>query len=83
MLRRRVSTIRFDEVKATRERTFECAGCGKRIKRQKTDWATINPWNVDENGNPKTYEQVRKDVSRKLDKWEAEPKYCSSCNEKQ
>lgn len=66
-------TTRFEVVKAYGVKTAKCPICGKRVKRQRTFEATINPFNKNEAGQIKTRHEVFADVSKKARDWELLP----------
>jgi hypothetical protein len=45
---------------------------GRRVRRQKTFTATVNPWNVNEDGTIRTRRQVYESLSEKARAWERE-----------
>lgn len=71
--------IRFEVVKHHVSKSGKCAACGKRTKRSKTFEATINPYNRNAQGIPKTRAEIRVDLVAKGDAWLAMPMSCASC----
>ena len=70
----------FEEVKAWGEKSGKCVECGKRRTRKVTMTATVNPFNVDENGDPKDKWTIQKDLYRdKVGPWKERPIICKSC----
>jgi len=67
-----VRTVRttFEKVtwRATRRRTEN----GKKKQQTRTFMQTLNPWNKDADGNPKSREQIWKELQAEADKWMAE-----------
>jgi len=78
-------TTRFEEAKLRAERSGKCISCGKRRKRAFTYSNTVNPWNKDENGEVRSYGQVRQVVSDKLNefmnRFDKRGFKCSSCED--
>lgn len=64
-------TIHFEvvEVKGTK-RWVDASG--KKRQKTKTFSQTINPWNVNEDGTPKTYMQIKQELIEQRDRWLAE-----------
>jgi uncharacterized protein (DUF2225 family) len=67
-----MTTYRFEEVSHTAKRRVTCAVCGKKFNRQKTFTNTINPFNMNANGSPKTYQDVRANVFALARQWQPE-----------
>lgn len=62
-------TYTFQPVTAYRERTGKCPVCGKSVKRSKKFQCTINPFNLNERGVPRSYAEVRDQVDAKASEW--------------
>lgn len=69
----------FDEVSLHGEKTVKCAGCGKRIKRRKKFWQTLNPFNRHPDGLPKTQEDIMAELQQEREEWQRQPELCSRC----
>ncbi len=63
------TTLRFQEVKASRQKSGKCPKCGKPVVRRITFSHTINPFNKNKKGLVKTFDEVNKDVRAEADKW--------------
>jgi hypothetical protein len=77
-----MTTIRFREINAKRQVKVPCIACGKVLNRTIKEFQTINPFNVDENGAPKTEIQIYSELPIQLDKAEQKLKQraiCRSC----
>lgn len=62
---------RFREVKLTRKVRVACAGgCGKKLARQQTFWQTLNPFNTNVAGQPKTAFEIGAELKDKADAWQ-------------
>lgn len=72
-------TVRFPEVKCWEQKTVKCSVCGKRLRREKTFTATINPFNVNEDGSQKTATQIREKLGLDAAAWKKEPETCREC----
>jgi hypothetical protein len=62
-----------------KQRSGVCADCGERRRRVVKVTHTINPFNRDERGVPKSGERVLADVREKLLAEMAEPFRCARC----
>lgn len=72
-------TVRFQQVSRTAKRRIKCAGgCGKTLVRQTTFVNTINPFNKNADGIPKTYAEVWRDLGAKCDAWQPTAT-CKAC----
>jgi hypothetical protein len=74
-------TIRFERVPMTVSKTVKCASCGKRLRRQRTFEQTINPWNRNAQGLPRTYEEILAALREKAAGWKLAPETCWACPE--
>jgi hypothetical protein len=70
---------KFAEIGMTYESNFVCNSCGKRRSRSKKFYQTLNPFNRDKDGNPKTPEQIRCEVNMEADDWLKKTKTCRTC----
>jgi hypothetical protein len=68
----------FEQLKLRAEKKGKC-GCGVRRRRAKTLIMTINPFNKNKQGIPKTREEVWADLQAAAKKWRAEPIICADC----
>ena len=69
----------FEEVRYPASKSVKCSGCGKSVKRSTTFTATVNPWNVNEHGDPASYAEVREKLRQKAIAWLTEPAECTLC----
>lgn len=60
----------------------DCPSCGKKTSRKKTVEHTINPFNKNANGVPKSRQEVVEDVKAVLETWKKEPVYHAKCEKK-
>ena len=68
----------FEVVKHRAEKTGKCK-CGKRLKRSMTFEQTINPFNVDAAGVPKSRGLILAELVDEAETWQKEPVVCSEC----
>jgi len=65
-----MTTYRFKEITLPVTKTVPCrAGCGKKVRRSTTLSQTVNPWNKDADGNPKSAEQIRAELKAEAERW--------------
>jgi hypothetical protein len=67
-----MTTYRFEEVKRTAKKRVPCEGCGKKLNRQTTFSQTINPFNRNADGFPKTYREIWDELGAECREWEAD-----------
>lgn len=73
----------FAEVKRIRKVTLVCESCKKKRTRTINEWQTINPFNKNKDGYPKSEKEIVPELLEKLSKREKEmqskPFFCSKC----
>lgn len=69
----------FEKVPLTVTRTGKCTVCGKRAQRAATFYQTINPYNKDKDGNPKSYGVIYRELRVKADAWRKTPLMHARC----
>jgi hypothetical protein len=69
----------FEEVRHRAVKVTNCTRCGKSVRRAKTFTATINPWNVNEDGSPRSRWQILERLREKATEWQGEPESCTAC----
>jgi hypothetical protein len=74
-------TIRFERVPLTAAKTVRCTGCGKRLRRQRTFEMTLNPWNRNAAGRPRTRQEILAALSAQAAEWKQQPETCMTCPE--
>ena len=72
-------TVTFDKVSTWPSKSGVCPVCGKKAVRKTEFYQTLNPFNTDINGNPKTPTQIRQELQVKVDEWKAKPVYHARC----
>ena len=70
---------RFDEVSLSTRRAGKCSGCGKRTTRTIRVYQTVNPFNKNAKGIPKSREEILDEVRRELGEQKAKPLLCTAC----
>jgi len=66
----RTVTHTFPEIVVRRSKSGYCHACGKRVRRSRTFSETVNPFNRNEDGAPKSPAEVRVSVNNMADAWE-------------
>jgi hypothetical protein len=74
-----VTRVEFTEVGITFYRGGTCTVCGKRRRRRKRLWQTLNPWNKNAAGEPKSGQEIMAELRIEGKAWEATPFVCASC----
>lgn len=74
-----MTVIRFEKVKLHGEKNHRCPGCGKKVRRQRTFWQTVSPFNRNAQGQPCTRQEVLEKVRKELTDWQAKPERCTPC----
>lgn len=69
----------FEEVSLRAAKSLPCPGCGKKVRRQKTFTNTVNPWNVNEDGTPRTRDEIWEVLRNKASVWQTEPERHTEC----
>jgi len=59
----------FEKVKYRGTAYFVCPVCGKRFRRDRTFTATVNPWNVNPDGSPRTAGDIRLGLRLQAEAW--------------
>ncbi len=59
-------TYTFTEVRRTKTVRFKCE-CGKRFQRKVAAEPTVNPWNKNSAGQPKSYGEIWKELAVQLE----------------
>lgn len=72
-------TYRFREVKHQASKNLPCPKCGKKLRRQRTFGQTINPFNKNADGLPKTELEIVRELNDQAKAWEAEPETHPAC----
>ena len=57
-----MTIVRFEEINTMGWKNGKCSICGKRVERAKKFYQTLNPFNLNQNGLPKTREEITKEL---------------------
>lgn len=72
--------ITFEAVRIAAHDRFNCAHCGKRRERVREFEQTLNPFNRNEKGEPKSREEILAEVREEAKVWLARnSKVCKTC----
>ena len=74
-----VILVTFRELKLYASKSGKC-GCGKQRTRQRKFWATLNPYNRNAAGEPKTSTEIYADLAEQVKAWKLEPITCVACH---
>lgn len=74
-----MTAITFASVKRSAVLKGACTECGRKRTRTATVENTINPFNRNSDGLPKSRAEVTVDVERQLAEIKAQPFVCASC----
>lgn len=72
-------TTRYQELKLQASKNLPCPRCGKKVRRQTTFMQTLNPFNKNTDGQPKTSREIYGELSEQAAKWKAKPVMCTPC----
>ena len=76
-----MARIYVQEIKLYAEKNCKCSICGKRLKRRRKFYQTINPFNKRADGEVKTYSDIYPELREDAQKWERKPETCGKCKE--
>lgn len=75
-----IQRIRFEELTVYGQKNAKCAGgCGRRLKRTKKFWQTLSPFNKNTGGQPRTRDEIYRELRGERIAWEKEPETCKRC----
>lgn len=72
---------RFSEVAISAEKQVSCTKCKKRLKRRKRFYQTLNPFNKNKAGYPKSREEIFAELNKEAAIWKVTPETCQACQE--
>lgn len=72
-------TYRFREIKHQASKNLPCPACGKKLRRQRTFMQTLNPFNKNADGQPKTELEILRELNDQAKTWEAQPETHDAC----
>ncbi|MFL6141613.1 MAG: hypothetical protein ACJ72N_07060 [Labedaea sp.] len=75
-----MTVTRFQQIKHWAQKRLPCTVCGKKLTRKTTLWQTLNPWNKNAAGEPKTVAEIRDELKAQAADWMVEPITCRQCS---
>lgn len=79
MRRPPLTTTTFQEIGYTSSKSGKCPVCGKMARRNKYFYQTLNPFNKNAQGVPKTGGEIIAELRPKSEAWKKEPCYHAKC----
>jgi len=74
-------TIRFESVTWPVAKTVPCrGGCGRKLRRSTTLAQTINPWNKNAEGQPKSQQEILAELRAEAEAWHPRNDVCTHCD---
>jgi hypothetical protein len=70
---------RYDPINVWGTKNVKCAGCNKRLKRQKTFSQTMSPFNKNADGQLKTHREIFAELQADRVAWEKASENCPPC----
>ena len=74
-----MGTVYFDEISTFRFRREPCSRCGNARQRTEKFHQTINPYNRNVQGVPKSRAEIYDEITKEADAWYAAPFVCRGC----
>ncbi len=74
-----MTTYRFREIKHQASKSLPCPACGRKLRRQRTFSQTLNPFNKNADGQPKTELEIVRELHTTAIQWETEPELHPGC----
>lgn len=74
-------TYQFQKVTWPDQKSVPCPGCGKKVRRSKTFWQTLNPFNKLPDGTVKDRRDIMRELRDEANAWRGQPEQCSKCRE--
>jgi hypothetical protein len=76
-----MTTHNFGKVTVDAKKSLNCPRCGKRVRRSKQFWQTVNPFNTRADGLMKTAHDIVPELIFEAEQWRKEPEYCTGSAE--
>jgi hypothetical protein len=74
-----VRTITYDRLTLTGVKNVRCSECSRKLRRQRTFGQTLNPFNKNAKGLPKTSQEIYTALRIEIAAWRLEPETCRNC----
>ena len=72
-------TYTFQKVPHQASKSVPCTVCGKKVRRQRTFFQTLNPFNKNADGQVKTVPEIVRELDEQAMSWQAEPETHPKC----
>jgi predicted RNA-binding Zn-ribbon protein involved in translation (DUF1610 family) len=72
---------KFNEVAIKGSKTNVCPKCGKKQRRTQKFYQTLNPYNTNKEGFPKSGKEILAELLIEEARWKQERELCSGCEE--
>lgn len=70
----------FQEVRLYGSKTVECeSGCGRKLRRSKKFYQTLNPFNKTNGGLVKSRSDILAELRTEITAWKSQTEVCSHC----
>lgn len=69
----------FDKLQLSFSKTVHCTDCGRRFARRTTFSQTLNPWNLNDRGEPASRSEILDKIRAKGAEWQKQPERCTAC----
>lgn len=67
----------YEKVSFQAYKTVKCPQCGKKLRRQRTFYQTLNPFNQNEEGKAKSRDEIHRELVEEAEAWKDAPAYCT------
>jgi hypothetical protein len=74
-----MTTYVFDQVTRSASKRVKCAGCGKSIRRTRTFWQTLNPFNKNPDGTVRTERDIYDALGEQIAAWDQQTERHAKC----
>lgn len=75
-----MAKVTFSKVSLADSKYVECAGgCGRKLRRKKTFYQTLNPFNLNKDGEKKTRAEIYAELREEIAEWKNQPETCRDC----
>ncbi len=71
-----MTRITFEEIRRRGSKTVPCSTCGREVHRDRTFKNTINQWNVNPDGRPRSRVEIWYHLGALIAAWMTEPETC-------
>lgn len=72
--------MNFKEIATRATKSGKCPVCGKKATVTEKFWQTVNPFNLDNQGIPKSASQIARENEKNAEIWKSEPAVHRKCD---